>query len=161
MGEPVRKSGITRLLLFVPKFSPNFCQQLSLVLQSAHEVRAIKAVNGRKVMDDGVLAVTTNDVPGYEVIEVYGEVFGVMTRSRNALSNLGAGLKSIVGGEIGAYTKLLSDSRIEATERMKQSAVEQGANAVLAMRFDTGEIGQNMNEVAAYGTAVKLRPVIK
>ena len=112
-------------------------------------------------MDDGILTVTTNDVPGYEVVEVYGEVFGVMTRSRNAFSTFGAGLKSIVGGEIGAYTKLLSDSRIEATERMKQAAAERGANAVLAMRFDTGEIGQNMNEVAAYGTAVKIRPLGK
>jgi uncharacterized protein YbjQ (UPF0145 family) len=112
-------------------------------------------------MDNEILAVTTNDVPGYEVVEVYGEVFGVMTRSRNAVSNFGASLKSIVGGEIGAYTKLLSDSRIEATERMKQAAAEKGANAVLAMRFDTGEIGQNMNEVAAYGTAVKLRPLNK
>ncbi len=109
-------------------------------------------------MNNDILAVTTNDVPGYEVVEVYGEVFGVMTRSRNALSSLGAGLKSIVGGEIGAYTKLLSDSRIEATERMKKAAAERGANAVLAMRFDTGEIGNTMNEVAAYGTAVKLRP---
>lgn len=109
-------------------------------------------------MDNDILAVTMNDIPGYEVVEVYGEVFGVMTRSRNAFSNLGAGLKSIVGGEIGAYTKLLSDSRIEATERMKQAASEKGANAVIAMRFDTGEIGQNMNEVAAYGTAVKIRP---
>src|ERR1700690_1278832 len=99
-------------------------------------------------MDNGILAVTTNDVPGYQVVEVYGEVFGVMTRSRNAFSNFGAGLKAIVGGEIGAYTKLLSDSRIEATERMKQAASEKGANAVLAMRFDTGDIGRSMNEVA-------------
>jgi uncharacterized protein YbjQ (UPF0145 family) len=112
-------------------------------------------------MDNGILAVTTNDAPGYEVVEVYGEVFGVMTRSRNVVSNFGASLKSIIGGEIGAYTKLLSDSRIEATERMKQAAAEKGANAVLAMRFDTGEIGQNMNEVAAYGTAVKIRAINK
>src|ERR1700729_2185791 len=112
-------------------------------------------------MNDSILVVTTNDVPGYEVVKVYGEVFGVMTRSRNAFSNIGAGLKSIVGGEIGAYTKLLSDSRIEATERMKQAAAEHGANAILAMRFDTGEIGGTMNEVAAYGTAVKIRPVQK
>jgi uncharacterized protein YbjQ (UPF0145 family) len=112
-------------------------------------------------MNNDILAVTTNDVPGYKVVEVYGEVFGVMTRSRNALSSFGAGLKSIVGGEIGAYTKLLSDSRIEATERMKKAASERGANAVLAMRFDTGEIGQNMNEVAAYGTAVKLQKISK
>ncbi len=110
-------------------------------------------------MNNDILAVTTNDVPGYKVVEVYGEVFGVMTRSRNLVSNVGAGLKSIIGGEIGAYTKLLSSSRIEATERMKQAAAAKGANAVLAMRFDTGEIGKNMNEVAAYGTAVKLQPL--
>jgi uncharacterized protein YbjQ (UPF0145 family) len=108
-------------------------------------------------MDESMIAVTTNDLPGYEVVEVYGEVFGVLTRSRNVISGLGAGLKSIIGGEIGAYTKLLSDSRIEATERMKQAAAEKGANAVLAMRFDTGDIGTTMNEVAAYGTAVKVR----
>jgi uncharacterized protein YbjQ (UPF0145 family) len=108
-------------------------------------------------MKDEIIVVTMNDIPGYEVVEVYGEVFGVLTRSRNALSSIGAGFKSIVGGEIGAYTKLLTDSRIEATERMKQSAAEKGANAVIAMRFDTSEIGGNMNEVAAYGTAVSIR----
>lgn len=110
-------------------------------------------------MDDQILVVTMNDIPGYEVVEVYGEVFGVLTRSRNIISGIGAGLKSIIGGEIGAYTKLLRDSRIEATERMKQAAAEKGANAIIAMRFDTGDIGGTMNEVAAYGTAVKIRPV--
>ncbi|HEX7368411.1 MAG TPA: heavy metal-binding domain-containing protein [Candidatus Saccharimonadales bacterium] len=109
-------------------------------------------------MNDSILVVTTNDVPGYEVVEVYGEVFGLITRSRNVVSNIGASLKSIIGGEIGAYTKLLTDSRIEAVERMKQAAAEKGANAVLMMRFDTGDIGTSMNEVAAYGTAVKIRP---
>ena len=104
-----------------------------------------------------ILVLTTNDAPGYEVVEVYGEVFGVLARSRNLLSNIGAGLKSIVGGEIGAYTKLLSDSRVEAIERMKQAAAKRGANAILAMRFDTSELGATMNEVAAYGTAVLLR----
>lgn len=110
-------------------------------------------------MNQDILVVTTNDIPGYEVVEVYGEVFGVLTRSRNMISGIGASLKSIVGGEIGAYTKLLSDSRIEATERMKQAAAEKGANAVLMMRFDTGDIGGTMNEVAAYGTAVKVRKI--
>lgn len=108
-------------------------------------------------MNEKVLVVTMNDIPGYEIVEVYGEVFGVLARSRNLLSTMGAGFKSIVGGEIGGYTKLLSDSRIEATERMKEAASKKGANAVIAMRFDTGEIGNNMNEVAAYGTAVKIR----
>ena len=110
-------------------------------------------------MNEPILVVTTNDVPGYEVVKVYGEVFGVLVRSRNFISNIGAGLKSIIGGEIGAYTKLLSDSRIEATERMKKAAAEKGANAVLMMRFDTGDIGKSMNEVAAYGTAVTIRPI--
>src|ERR1041385_6006250 len=103
-------------------------------------------------MNDEILVVTTNDAPGYEVVKVYGEVFGLMVRSRNLISNIGAGLKAIVGGEIGAYTKLLSDSRVEAMERMKKAAAEKGANAVLMMRFDTGDIGNSMNEVAAYGT---------
>jgi uncharacterized protein YbjQ (UPF0145 family) len=110
-------------------------------------------------MNENILVVTMNDIPGYEVVEVYGEVFGVLTRSRNIVSNIGASLKSIIGGEIGAYTKLLSDSRIEATERMKQAAAERGANAVIAMRFDTGDIGTSMNEVAAYGTAVKIQKI--
>jgi uncharacterized protein YbjQ (UPF0145 family) len=108
-------------------------------------------------MGDDILLVTTNDVPGYEVVAVHGEVFGVLVRSRNIVSNFGASLKSIIGGEIGGYTKLLADSRIEATERLKEAAAAKGANAVLAMRFDTGDIGTSMNEVAAYGTAVTLR----
>ncbi|USN96334.1 MAG: YbjQ family protein [Candidatus Nomurabacteria bacterium] len=110
-------------------------------------------------MNNDILVVTTNDVAGYEVVEVYGEVFGVLARSRNVVSNIGAGLKSIIGGEIRGYTKLLADSRIEATERMKKAAFEKGANAVIAMRFDTGEIGGSMNEVAAYGTAVKIKKI--
>lgn len=108
-------------------------------------------------MED-VTIVTTNDIPGYEVVETYGEVFGVLVRSRNLMSNIGAGLKSIVGGEIGGYTKLLTNSRIEAVERLRQAAAERGANAVLAMRFDTCDMGNTMNEVAAYGTAVKIQP---
>jgi uncharacterized protein YbjQ (UPF0145 family) len=110
-------------------------------------------------MDDNFFIITTtNDLPGYEIDEVLGEVFGVMTRSRNLVSNMGAGFKSIVGGEIGAYTKLVSDSRTQAVERMKQAAVDKGANAVLMFRFDTSEIGGTMNEVAAYGTAVRVHP---
>jgi len=118
----------------------------------------ILSIKGPAMNDDDMLVVTMNDIPGYEVVEVYGEVFGVLVRSRNFVSNIGASLKSIVGGEIGGYSKLLSDSRFEAVGRMKQAAAERGANAVIAMRFDTGDIGQTMNEVAAYGTAVKIRP---
>ena len=110
-------------------------------------------------MNESIIIVTTNDIPGYEVTKVYGEVFGVLVRSRNLLSNIGAGLQSLIGGEIDAYTKLISDSRIEAIERMKKAASEKGANAILMMRFDTGDLGKSMNEVAAYGTAVTIRPI--
>jgi len=106
---------------------------------------------------DDILVVTTNDVPGYEVVEVYGEVFGLIVRSRNVFSNIGASFRSIVGGESGGLTKLLIDSRAHAMNRMRQEAADKGANAILMMRFDTGDIYNIMNEVAAYGTAVKIR----
>lgn len=112
-------------------------------------------------MQSDMLVVTTNDIPGYEVVEVYGEVFGLIVRSRNLFSNFGASLRTIFGGEVRGYTKLLSESREHAMERMRQEAAAKGANAILMMRFDSGDIGGVMNEVAAYGTAVKIRPVKK
>ena len=103
-----------------------------------------------------VLVVTTNDLSGYKVEQVYGEVFGLIVRSRNMFSNFGASLRTIFGGEVGGYTTLLTDSREQAMARMKQAAVDRGANAVLAFRFDSSDIGGIMNEVAAYGTAVRV-----
>lgn|SRR5690242_7315447 len=103
-----------------------------------------------------IMVVTTNDLPGYEVTEVYGEVFGLIVRSRNMFSNIGASFRTIFGGEVKGYTKLLSDSREHALARLRDAAAAKGANAVLMMRFDSGDIGQVMNEVAAYGTAVKV-----
>lgn len=107
---------------------------------------------------DELIVVTTNDVPGYEVVEVYGEVFGLIVRSRNLFSNFGASLRTIFGGEVRGYTKLLADTRMQAMDRLKNEAVSKGANAILMMRFDSGDIGQQMNEVVAYGTAVKVKP---
>jgi uncharacterized protein YbjQ (UPF0145 family) len=107
-------------------------------------------------MDD-VIVVTTNDIPGYEVVAVYGEVFGLIVRARNAFSNMGAGLRTVFGGEAKGYTTLLSDSRVQAVERLKDAARERGANAVLGMRFDCNEIANIMSEVAAYGTAATIR----
>ena len=107
-------------------------------------------------MDD-ILLSTMNDVPGYEVVEVYGEVFGLIVRSRNLFSNFGASLRTVFGGEVGGYTKLLSDTREQALERLREEAAAKGANCVLAMRFDSSNIGGIMNEVAAYGTAVRIQ----
>jgi uncharacterized protein YbjQ (UPF0145 family) len=104
-----------------------------------------------------VLITTMNDIPGYAVDEVYGEVFGLTVRSRNIGSQLGAGLKSILGGELKGMTKALVDSRQQVTERMVEEAEAKGANAIIAMRFDTSEMGQNWTEICAYGTAVKVR----
>jgi uncharacterized protein YbjQ (UPF0145 family) len=111
-------------------------------------------------MNDQILVVTTttNDIPGYEVVVVYGEVFGLIVRSRILFSNIGASFRTIFGGEVGGYTKLLARTREDAMERLRAEAAAKGANAVIAMRFDSGDIGNLMNEVAAYGTAVKIRP---
>jgi uncharacterized protein YbjQ (UPF0145 family) len=104
-----------------------------------------------------MLIATTNELSGYTVEEVFGEVFGLTVRSRNIGSQLGAGLKSILGGELKGMTKALVDSREQVIERMVQEAEAKGANAVLAMRFDTSEMGTNWTEICAYGTAVRVR----
>ena len=103
-----------------------------------------------------MLIATTNEIAQHEIEEVYGEVFGLTVRSRNLGSQLGAGLKSIIGGELKGMTKALVDSRQQVTERMVEEAEAKGANAIIAMRFDTSEMGQNWTEICAYGTAVKV-----
>ena len=104
-----------------------------------------------------MLISTMNDVPGYEVEEVMGEVFGLTVRARNVGSQIGAGLKSLVGGELKGMTKMLAEGRAHATERLVEEASAKGANAVLAFRFDTSELGSTWTEICAYGTAVRVR----
>jgi uncharacterized protein YbjQ (UPF0145 family) len=103
-----------------------------------------------------MLIVTTNDIPGYRVDEVLGEIFGLTVRSRNAFSQMGAGLKSIMGGELRGMTTALVDSRNQVMQRLIDEATTRGANAILAMRFDTSEMGGVWTEICAYGTAVKV-----
>jgi uncharacterized protein YbjQ (UPF0145 family) len=107
-----------------------------------------------------MLISTMNDLPGYEVTEVLGEVFGITVRSRNVGSQIGAGLKSMMGGELKGMTKMLGDSRVEAQERLVEAAVQRGADAVLAMRFDANDLMNIGQEICAYGTAVKIRQVL-
>lgn len=102
-----------------------------------------------------MLISTMNDIPGYDVTEVIGEVFGLTVRSRNIGSQIGAGFKSLVGGELRGMTKNLVSSREEVIERMVAEATSKGADAVLAFRFDTSDMGNNWTEICAYGTAVK------
>jgi uncharacterized protein YbjQ (UPF0145 family) len=103
-----------------------------------------------------MLITTMNDVPGHEITDVYGEVFGLTVRSRNAFSQMGAGLKSMFGGELKGMTKALADSRQEVIRRMVDEAEAKGANAIVAMRFDTSEMGEMWTEICAYGTAVRI-----
>lgn len=110
-------------------------------------------------MKDDIIVSTMNDLPGYEVVQVHGEVFGLIVRARNVFSNIGAGLRTVFGGEAKGYTTVLADSRNQAIDRLRDAAREKGANAVLAMRFDCNEIADIMSEVAAYGTAVTVRKI--
>jgi uncharacterized protein YbjQ (UPF0145 family) len=103
-----------------------------------------------------MIIVTTNDLPGYRVDEVLGEIFGLTVRSRNAFSQMGAGLKSILGGELRGMTTALTDSRNQVMQRLIDEATARGANAILAMRFDTSEMGGVWTEICAYGTAVRV-----
>lgn len=107
-----------------------------------------------------LLIVTTNEIPGCQITQVHGDVFGLIVRARNYFSNLGAQFRTLAGGEVAGYTKLLIDSRNQARERMWREARARGANAVVGMRFDCNEIGDIMSEVVAYGTAVTVEPAI-
>ena len=106
-----------------------------------------------------MLVVTTNDIPGWEIQRVCGEVFGLTVRSRNAFSQLGAGFKSLMGGELKGMTENLTTSRNEVMGRMLEAARARGGNAVIAMRFDTSEMGDTWTEICAYGTAVVAVPL--
>ena len=104
-----------------------------------------------------MLITTANDLPGYDITETLGEVFGLTVRSRNIGSQLGAGLKSVFGGELKGMTKALADSRQQVIDRMVEEAEAKGGDAIVAMRFDTSEMGNNWTEICAYGTDVRTR----
>jgi uncharacterized protein YbjQ (UPF0145 family) len=108
-----------------------------------------------------MLIVTTENVANYRVVKTLGECFGIVVRSRGLGGNIIAGLRSIVGGEIPEYTRLLEDARRHAIDRLAQNAAAMGANAIVMMRFDSAEIGQTMSEIVAYGTAVVVEPVAR
>jgi uncharacterized protein YbjQ (UPF0145 family) len=106
-----------------------------------------------------MLIVTSNDIPGYRIEAVLGEVMGMTVRSANIGANFVASFRAIGGGEVNEYTKLVYESRQQVMQRMWQEALNRGANAIVAMRFDTGDIAQAFSEVCAYGTAVIAEPI--
>jgi uncharacterized protein YbjQ (UPF0145 family) len=100
-----------------------------------------------------IIVTTTENIPGTRVVRTIGHVFGLTVRSRSLGGNIAAGLKSLVGGEIGSYVKLNEDARRQAIDRMVANAVAMGANAITMMRFDSTEMARSMSEIVAYGTA--------
>jgi uncharacterized protein YbjQ (UPF0145 family) len=105
-----------------------------------------------------MLITTAFEFPGYDIVAVQGEIFGITVRARNIGAGCVAGLRSIFGGEIPEFTRLLAQSRNEAMARMVEEARTRGSNAIVAMRFDSGSFGQ-WSEICAYGTGVWVRPV--
>ena len=105
-----------------------------------------------------MMVVTSNDVPGFEIGAVYGEVFGLTVWGVKPGTMFSAGVRAMSGGEIPEMSNLLAESRNQAMGRMVEQAKTRGANAIVAMRFDTGSL-QQWIEVCAYGTAVWVTPV--
>ena len=99
----------------------------------------------------------TPDYPGKEIDAILGIARGSTVRARHIGRDIFAGLKTIVGGEIAEYTKLLADSREEALQRMWQDALRLGADAVINVRITTSSVMAGSAEILAYGTAVKLK----
>jgi uncharacterized protein YbjQ (UPF0145 family) len=106
-----------------------------------------------------MIVTTTENVAGHRTVESLGQVFGVIVRSRGLGGNIVAGLRTLIGGEIHEYTSLVEETRRQAIDRLVRNASAMGANAVIMMRFDSGAIGQTMNEVVAYGTAARIEPI--
>lgn len=101
-----------------------------------------------------MIVTTTSTIAGKRITKTYGQVFGVVVRSRGIAGNIAASLRTPFGGEIHEYRSLAEDSRRQAMDRMSRTAGLMGANAVVRMMFESSEMGKSMTEVVAYGTAV-------
>jgi uncharacterized protein YbjQ (UPF0145 family) len=106
-----------------------------------------------------MMVTTSQELPGYRIVRNFGIVRGIIVRSRSLLGSIGAGLQTIIGGNITILTELCENTREEAYELMMEHAAEHGANAVIAMRYDATEIMQGVTEVLAYGTAVQVERI--
>ena len=102
---------------------------------------------------------TAFELNGYRIVRNLGIVRGIVVRSRSVFGSIGAGLQTLVGGDITLLTSLCEKTRADAFERMSAHAAELGANAVIGTRYDATEIMSGVTEVLAYGTAVIVEPV--
>ena len=104
------------------------------------------------------LVTTAFEIDGYRITRNLGVVRGIVVRSRSVLGTIGAGLQTLIGGNITILTELCEKTRGEAFEIMLQHAGELGANAIIGARYDATEVMQGVTEVLAYGTAVVVEP---
>src|SRR3954453_7479399 len=107
---------------------------------------------------DSTMTTTAFTIDGYRVVKTLGVVRGIIVRSRSIFGTIGAGLQTLVGGNITLLTNLCEKTRQEALDLMLQHAGQVGANAVVGVRYDATEIMQGVTEVLAYGTAVVVQP---
>jgi len=107
----------------------------------------------------GLPMTTALELHGLEIRETLGVVYGLVVRSMGFTGGVTASFKALRRGEITEYTQLLEDSRRHAIDRMVDNARLVGADAIIAVRFDSSEIGQQFTEIVAYGTAVKLQRI--
>jgi len=105
------------------------------------------------------MVTTAFELPGFRIVQNLGVVRGIIVRSRSIVANIGAGLQTLVGGNITAWTRLCEETRAEAFEIMIQHATELGANAIIGARYDATEIMSGATEVLAYGSAVIVEPL--
>jgi uncharacterized protein YbjQ (UPF0145 family) len=105
------------------------------------------------------MVTTATELTGYKIVKNLGIVRGIVVRSRSIFGTIGAGLQTIMGGNITLYTEMCEKTREDAFELMMQHAAEHGANAIVAMRYDANEVMQGVTEVLAYGTAVQVTPI--
>ncbi|MEY2504158.1 MAG: hypothetical protein QOJ05_903 [Verrucomicrobiota bacterium] len=108
---------------------------------------------------DQTMTTTAFELNGYRIVKTLGVVRGIIVRSRSIFGTIGAGLQTLVGGDISIFTDLCEQTRREALDRMLKHAAAVGANAVIGLRYDATEIMQGVTEVLCYGTAVFVEPV--
>ncbi|RFU27173.1 hypothetical protein B7463_g9160, partial [Scytalidium lignicola] len=106
----------------------------------------------------GVITSTMNDLPGYRIVRVLGTIYGITVRTRNWGADVGSFFKSAVGGEMRYFTNLMYTSRNAAVERLVGECMQKGGNAVIALRFDCGEVN-TFTHFCAYGTAVVVEKI--
>jgi uncharacterized protein YbjQ (UPF0145 family) len=127
-------------------------------MSDSMQQRAPYAVSPPRYSVSHQMVTTAFELPNFRVMQNLGVVRGIVVRSRNVFATIGAGLQTLVGGNITVWTTLCEQTRNDAFDIMIQHATEIGANAIIGARYDTTELSQGVTEVLAYGTAVIVEP---